>query len=447
MPKAGYHPVCVLFQGNDSPYDGTYQLICRHQIKDKDFKPGDVVEVLPDPFQTESGGELPTPREAIALGDEMIVGLLGNFCSSFTKPKRTLTQSTGCSSSNSEESPPVKKAKLQLSAHQVKAEASSGQNPPENRMQADALREIISVMNSIRSQNHSILNEIRILKQQHVSFQQELIIIKELVNSNTNNKRPPLPPAPVDYLDMEDVPSQVGLHPTAVPSPNQSIETSSQGAGLDDGTDDDKEECSQYPTSPITVDPPMPDSFDSSKSDSFSSTPNTSSSSYAYHPYPYYSNLNKHYNYHFVDDTHSNVFVGGPDFGVQIPKIELDQMILKTATPTSFSYRLASKLFTTEEMLKGNTSGIGIAKTGIHFHKLNNNTLSAILAEVENRFPGARTTHEGDRRLLSAINDCCRNRRKRTLYNKMKVVGEFPSQPNQSLKGGMYQEQVEDVGK
>lgn len=240
-----------------------------------------------------------------------------------------------------------------------------------------------------------------------------------------------LPPPPVDYIEMEDVPSQVGLRPAVIPSPVNTTEAS-QTSGAEEGRSEEKEECPQFPTSPITMDPPMPESFEEGKSDEFQSTTNSTDANswkgFQFHSYPHYANLNKHYNYHFVDETQNSVYVGGPEFGVQISKLELDQMILKTATPTSFSYRLASKLFTTEEMLKGNTSGIGVAKTGIHFDKLNNCTLSAILAEVENRFPGARTTHEGDRRLLSSINDCCRNRRKRTLYNKMKVVPDLPGQ-------------------
>ncbi|XP_071812366.1 uncharacterized protein [Apostichopus japonicus] len=435
MPKAGYHPVCVLYQGNDSPYDGTYQLICRHQIKDQDFKPGDVVEVLPDPLHTDESSVSKTPREAIALGDEMIVGLLGNFCSSFAKPKKTFTQGSGCSSSNTEDVPPAKKARYNYSEEaEVKAETSSNPGQPKKvEKETSAIKDVTAVMNSICSLNHSILNEIRVIKQQHVSFQQELIIIKETLKNMAAGER--LPPPSVDYIEMEDVPSQVGLRPAVVGSPASSVDVS-QTSGIEDGMGDEKDECSQYPTSPITMDPPMPESFQEGKGEEFQSTPTSTAVSrgFQFHSYPHYANLNKHYNYHFVDDNQTSVLVGGPEFGVQISKLELDQMILKTATPTSFSYRLASKLFTTEEMLKGNTSGIGVAKTGIHFHKLNHNTLSAILAEVENRFPGARTTHEGDRRLLSSINDCCRNRRKRTLYNKMKVVPDLTGQPSASIK-------------
>lgn len=77
MPKAGYHPVCVLFQGNDSPYDGTYQLICRHQIKDNDFKPGDVVEVRwhGHTSRMEGGVEVWTLRQKIYIsGGNMLFG-------------------------------------------------------------------------------------------------------------------------------------------------------------------------------------------------------------------------------------------------------------------------------------------------------------------------------------------------------------------------------------
>lgn len=432
MPKtAGYHPVCVLFQGDESPYDGTYQIICRHQIKGQDFSPGDVVQVLPDPSQSADSSAPDAAREAIALGDEMTVGLLGNFCSSFAKPERSPAQGAGCASLDADDGPPVKKIRPNSpEAEEIKTETSSNcSSQQKTEKPSGTTKDVSAVLNSICSLNHSILNEIRVIKQQHISFQQELIIIKETLKNMTSGTR--LPPPPVDYIEMEDVPSQVGLRPAVIPSPVNTTEAS-QTSGAEEGRSEEKEECPQFPTSPITMDPPMPESFEEGKSDEFQSTTNSTDANswkgFQFHSYPHYANLNKHYNYHFVDETQNSVYVGGPEFGVQISKLELDQMILKTATPTSFSYRLASKLFTTEEMLKGNTSGIGVAKTGIHFDKLNNCTLSAILAEVENRFPGARTTHEGDRRLLSSINDCCRNRRKRTLYNKMKVVPDLPGQ-------------------
>ncbi|XP_038044411.1 uncharacterized protein LOC119719153 isoform X2 [Patiria miniata] len=90
MSQPGYHPTCVLFQGNDCAFDGTYRLVCRHQIRPKDFQPGDNVEVdmgyddddhdAEEQDDNSTNGDGARWRDAIALGDKMVMSLLRNMC-------------------------------------------------------------------------------------------------------------------------------------------------------------------------------------------------------------------------------------------------------------------------------------------------------------------------------------------------------------------------------
>lgn len=122
------------------------------------------------------------------------------------------------------------------------------------------------------------------------------------------------------------------------------------------------------------------------------------------------------YNFRYTDDTQTQVFLGYTDSPLTLTKTEMEDILYKTNTPASFAYRLTSKIFTNEELLVSNTSGNSSKKSGKTYKQLNPSYVDIILMEVESRFPSCQNTKEGTKRLFTAINERCRNERKKMMY-------------------------------
>ncbi|XP_071487648.1 uncharacterized protein [Diadema antillarum] len=105
--------------------------------------------------------------------------------------------------------------------------------------------------------------------------------------------------------------------------------------------------------------------------------------------------------------------LGTPHYKVVMTVSEFEDIVYKANNASSFAYRLANKCFTVKEMIEGNTRGGGMRSNGRIFKQLNPDAIDMIIAEVKKIFPNSASDRVLARCVKNAINERCRNVRKK----------------------------------
>ncbi|XP_033639277.1 uncharacterized protein LOC117299839 [Asterias rubens] len=439
MSLPGYHPICVLFQGNDSALDGTYRLVCRHQVRQRDFNPGDNVEVdMGDDIGLDGRDDDDVTvisdqdddqrwKDAIALGDEMVMSLLRNLCKNQPAGKNPWSASHQKIKRRRDDDERATK-KIKAEPGMAECTTSQGRSDKADSSHTDLLlQKVLSAVQSLQHSQDLVMSEMHTIQQTQRTLSSQVTAVQKSLSHLQENANKGMGYSASSNLAAMATPISLYL--------SQNTTSSTQPTNEDIsclGISQPQPSPSTQSSSDSQIVISNPTSQNQSSLSIFHTEESLNSlATYPAQASPLYSISQIPYNFRYTDDNESQVFIGYTDSPLTLSKNEMDDIIFKTNTPASFAYRLTSKIFSNEELLLGNTTGNASKKSGKTYKKLNPTYVDIILMEVESRFPSCRNTKEGTKRLFTAINERCRNERKKMVYRYQDPI--FKISKTQSL--------------
>ncbi|XP_030846481.1 uncharacterized protein LOC100891963 isoform X2 [Strongylocentrotus purpuratus] len=386
MFKSGFQPVCVLYQGNQSPFDGSCQLVCRHQIQETQISQGDTVTVVDFVESQGSSNEAskdvgPVIRQAIVMGQEMVSSLIG-----------------------------------------AQFQTKQSEEPEEISL----LRGVFAAVKVLNEEVSRQARELSHMKQRQIQMMNLLDAVcrKQDGKSVGGFGAPPSISADAQSQEEEEVvesgPIIASVRSTFAETTRQVqdeeysvVKVSAEASSpVSEQGSETFEEDLLY--SAIKLSPGNDHGWEQDQGSSSTSP---------------VLDKRKDYLELYVGKWRrgENVEIGNFTLKVMMPITELEDILYKTNNATSFGYRLAGKCFTSREMVEGNTRGGGFRTDGEIFKQLNPDVVEMILGEVKKRFPFSASDELLARSVRNAINERARNERKRIARYQM--TNKFEESP------------------
>ncbi|XP_072179803.1 uncharacterized protein [Diadema setosum] len=376
MSSTGFQPVCVLYQGNNSPFDGTCQLVCRHQIQEEEFNQGDVVQVSNLPAGGNDGNQDSSEaRQAIIMGREMVSSLVGTLFGTTVKKK-------------SNKRP-----------HSEVDEASHT-----NEENDTLLHEILATVKDIRSEVVKQGLELANIKKHQKQLDAKMTLLTNSIPSNSGweefAESSTLVPAKAVGKGEAAATAPSEVQGEMVETENGEIVTVKAEPCWSDSSDENMDgESSTCEVSRVSeIASGDEEGVSSAKYTSFAAPMSNQS---------YLTDALAH------ATQNKTIELGTPHFKVVMTVSEFEDIVYKANNASSFAYRLANKCFTVKEMIEGNTRGGGMRSNGRIFKQLNPDAIDMIIAEVKKIFPNSASDRVLTRCVKNAINERCRNVRKK----------------------------------
>ncbi|XP_054767943.2 uncharacterized protein LOC129275177 [Lytechinus pictus] len=436
MFKSGFQPVCVLYQGNQSPFDGSCQLVCRHQIQQEDINTGDTVTVIDLGGSNGSGtagakNEGPPIRQGIVMGQEMVSSLIAAQFKTKLPEETSPFQNKRRKMSDEQDNSKDEKDKLEMSllrSVNSTVHALSNEVARQSKELAHIKQRQIQMMNLLDG----------VFRKREVTYMGESSSTSSVVHVQ-NREEESTESGPVISSVRSTAAGTGGkvmnikseIHARSSPVPSQGSESFEEGLySVVKLSPEQEQGWEEDPGAPSTAgDKPrylegtvLDNKGQYIEKITAEDKNNQFEQSVLDNKKQYLDQIFKNWR------RGDNVEIGNYSLKVMMPVTELEDILYKTNNATSFAYRLAGKCFTSREMLEGNTRGGGFRMDGEVFKQLNPDVVEMIGGEVKKRFPFS------DEALLSrivrnAINERARNeRKKKARFNAHKFEEESSPQ-------------------